>query len=76
METAEIKCLKSMLNVAERAKKGKNRYISGFRACSGARGREFESRHFDQRRTDTEMYQFFLLRRGCFYYLRLMATIA
>ncbi len=26
-----------MLNVAKRAKKGKNRYISSFRACSGPR---------------------------------------
>ena len=34
--------------------------------ASGARGREFESRHFDQRKTDTEKYQFFLLKRGCF----------
>ena len=43
METVEIKCPKSMLNVAERAKKGRNRYISGFRACSGRRGRRFKS---------------------------------
>ena len=39
----EIRCPKSMLNVAERAKKGKNRYISGFRARSGRRGRRFKS---------------------------------
>ena len=30
-----IRCPKSILNVAERAKKSKNRYISGFRAFSG-----------------------------------------
>ena len=48
METVEIKCLKSILNVAERAKKGKNRYISAFRACSGRRGRRFKSCHPDQ----------------------------
>ena len=35
METVEIKCLKIILNVAERAKKGKNRYISGFSERSG-----------------------------------------
>ena len=44
----EIRCPKSILNVAERAKKGKNRYISGFRARSGRRGRVFKSRHPDQ----------------------------
>ena len=43
METVEIRCPKSMLNVAERAKKSKNRYISSFRACSGRRGRRFKS---------------------------------
>ena len=32
-----------MLNVAERAKKGKNRYISGFRACSGHGTNQFIS---------------------------------
>ena len=47
METVEIRCPKSMLDVAERVKKGKNRYISGFRAFSGARGRGFKSRHSD-----------------------------
>jgi hypothetical protein len=49
METVEIKCLKSILNVAKRAKNGKKRYISGFRARSGARGRWFKSRHYDQK---------------------------
>ena len=43
METVEIKCLKSNLNVAKRAKKGKNRYISGFRACSGHDTNQFIS---------------------------------
>ena len=47
----EIRCPKSMLNVAERAKKGKNRYISGFRACSGRRGRRFKSCHPDQQKS-------------------------
>ena len=45
----EIRCPKSILNVAERAKKGKNRYISGFRACSGRRSRRFKSCHPDQK---------------------------
>ena len=35
METVDIRCPKSMLNVAKRAKKGKNRYISGFSERSG-----------------------------------------
>ena len=49
METVEIRWLKSILNVAERAKKGKNRYISGFRACSGRRSRRFKSCHLDKK---------------------------
>ncbi len=43
METVEIRFPKSMLNVAKRAKKGKNRYISGFSERSGRRGRRFKS---------------------------------
>ena len=41
-----------ILNVAERAKKGKNRYISGFRACSGRRGRRFKSCYPDQKSSE------------------------
>ena len=48
-----------MLNVAERAKKGKNRYISGFRACSGRRGRGFKSRHSDQKGKNPTQVGFF-----------------
>ena len=51
METVEIRCLKSILNVADRAKKSKKRYISGFRARSGPRGRRFESCYPDQQKT-------------------------
>ena len=48
METVEIRCPKSILNVAERAKKGKNRYVSGFSERSGRRGHRFKSCHPDQ----------------------------
>ena len=53
METMEIRCPKSMLNVAERAKKSKNRYISGFSERSGRRGRRFKSCHPDHQITLT-----------------------
>ena len=59
METVEIRCPKSMLNVAKRAKKGKNRYISSFRACSGRRGRRFKSCHPDQIGMDFASFRFF-----------------
>ena len=48
-----------MLNVAERAKKGKNRYISSFRACSGRRGCRFKSCYPDQ--TKKPSFEGFLL---------------
>ena len=60
METVEIKCLKSMLNVAERAKKGKNRYISGFRARSGRKGRRFKSCYPDHVGTSFACSDFYL----------------
>ena len=49
-----------MLNVAERAKKSKNRYISGFSERSGRRGRRFESCHLDHKNNTP-------LRVCCFY---------
>ena len=60
METVEIRCPKSMLNVAERAKKSKNRYISGFRACSGRRGRRFKSCYPDHIGTSFSCSDFYL----------------
>jgi len=60
METVEIRCPKSILNVAKRAKKGKNRYKSGFRAHSGRRGRRFKSCHPDHVGTSFACSDFYL----------------
>ena len=44
-----------MLNVAGRAKKGKNRYISGFRARSERRDRRFKSCYPDQQNLSNQV---------------------
>ena len=56
----EIRCPKTILNVAKRDKKSKKRYISSFRACSGRRGRRFKSCHPDHVEAKFALLRLFL----------------